>query len=76
MQARSRYPTDLTDRQWRLIEGLVPAIKPGGRPEVHARREIVNAVLYLDSHRVRTADAAQGLPAVADRVHVFCGLAR
>jgi len=55
---RGRYPTDLTDKQWNLIKDLVPAIKPGGRPELHSRREIVNAILYL----TRTGCAWRMLP--------------
>ena len=43
---RTPYPTDLSDRQWRLIEGHVPRPKPGGRPARYARREVVNAILY------------------------------
>lgn len=44
---RRRYPTDLTDAQWAILEPLVPAVKPGGRPLKHPRREIVNALLYV-----------------------------
>ena len=44
---RRRYPTDLTDAQWAILEPLVPAVKPGGRPARHARREIVDAMLYV-----------------------------
>lgn len=44
---RKRYPTDLTDREWAILEPLVPAVKPGGRPAAHARREILNAILYV-----------------------------
>src|ERR1700760_3517306 len=43
--SRTPYPTDLTDRQWKLIEGHVPRPKPGGRPARYARREVVNAIL-------------------------------
>jgi transposase len=43
---RRRYPTDLTDTQWALLAPLIPAPKPGGRPAVHDRRELVNAMLY------------------------------
>src|SRR5438046_5354811 len=43
---RKPYPSDLTDRQWRLVEPWVPRPKPGGRPARYSRREIVNAVLY------------------------------
>ncbi len=44
--SRTRYPTDLTDAQWKLIEALVPRPKPGGRPSKYTRREVVNAILY------------------------------
>jgi transposase len=47
MPPRRRYPTDLTDAQWAILEPLVPAVQPGGRPAKHARREIVNALLYV-----------------------------
>jgi transposase len=44
---RARYPSDLTDAEWRRLEPLVPAPLPGGRPPLHPRREIVNAILYV-----------------------------
>jgi putative transposase len=43
---RRRYATDLTDREWALLAPLIPAPKLGGRPVVHDRRELVNAMLY------------------------------
>lgn len=43
-----RYPSDLTDAQWALIGPLLPPPATGGRAEKHPRREIVNAILYLD----------------------------
>jgi transposase len=47
VSAKPRYPTDLTDRQWELIEPLLPEPPAGtGRPPKHAKREIVNAILY------------------------------
>ncbi|PZG45977.1 IS5/IS1182 family transposase [Spongiactinospora gelatinilytica] len=42
-----RYPSDLTDAQWELIEPVLPGPNTGGRPEKHPRREIVNAILYV-----------------------------
>jgi transposase len=44
---RRRYPTDLTDQEWALLAPLIPAPKPGGRPAIHDRRELVDAMLYL-----------------------------
>ena len=49
MPPESRYPSDLTDRQWELVEPLLPGppAGPAGRPPEHSKREIVNAILYL-----------------------------
>lgn len=44
---RRAYPSDLGDAEWTLLEPLLPAAKPGGRQEVHPRREIVNALFYV-----------------------------
>jgi transposase len=41
-----RYPSDVTDRQWRLIELLIP-VYPGGRPRSTPLRDVVDAVFYL-----------------------------
>jgi putative transposase len=41
---RRAYPSDLRDAEWVIVEPLVPAVKPGGRPARHSRREIVNAI--------------------------------
>ena len=45
---RRIYPSDLTDKQWELLEPLIPDAKPGGRPREVDIREVVNALLYLD----------------------------
>ena len=47
MSTRKPYPSDLTDAEWRILEPLVPAPAPNGRPADYDRREIVNAILYL-----------------------------
>lgn len=44
---RKKYPTDLTDQEWRILELFVPPIKSGGRPAQHSRRDILNAILYV-----------------------------
>ena len=44
---RKAYPTDLTDEQWVLLEPLLPAARPGGRPRSADLREVVNGLLYL-----------------------------
>ena len=44
---RQAYPSDMTDREWWLLEPLIPAAKAGGRPRKYAMREIVNALRYV-----------------------------
>ncbi len=41
------YPSDLSDAEWALVEPLLPPVSKDGRNEVHPRREIVNAILYV-----------------------------
>jgi putative transposase len=45
--ARERYPTDLTDDEWRVLGPLIPPAKPGGRPRSVDLREIINGIRYL-----------------------------
>lgn len=42
-----RYPSDLTDEQWALIEPLIPPGKPGGGKRTVALREVVNGLMYV-----------------------------
>ncbi|MFZ0207099.1 MAG: IS5 family transposase [Roseiarcus sp.] len=42
-----RYPSDVTDAEWALIEPLIPAAKRGGRKRKTDMRQTFNAVMYL-----------------------------
>jgi transposase len=44
---RLRYPTDLMDGEWVLVEPHIRPAKRGGRPRTTNMREVVNAILYL-----------------------------
>lgn len=44
---RSAYLSDLSDREWQLLEPLFTPPRPGGRPITYSRREIVNAIRYV-----------------------------
>jgi transposase len=55
---RPRYPSDVTDKQWTLIEPLLPPPNTDGRYEKHPRREIVNGIFYL----LRTGCSWRQLP--------------
>ena len=56
--ARSAYPSDLTDAQWRLIAKRIPSAMPGGRRRSVDMRDVVNGILYL----VRTGCSWRQLP--------------
>jgi len=58
MATRQAYPSDLNDDEWQILDPLVPAVKSGGRPAAHDRREIVNAILYV----LRTGCQWRALP--------------
>ena len=47
---RNSYPSDLTDKQWAILEPLVPAPRTqrGGRPREVSMREVINTILYLN----------------------------
>jgi hypothetical protein len=32
---RRVYPSDVTDKEWAILEPLIPAAKPGGRPKAN-----------------------------------------
>lgn len=41
------YSTNLTQEQWELIEPLIPAPLPGGRPRETNIWEVMNAIFYV-----------------------------
>jgi putative transposase len=43
---RKSYRSDLTNEQWNLIQGLLPAGKATGRPRTVDLREVVNTIQY------------------------------
>ena len=42
------YPSDLTDRQFALIEPLLPKAKPGGRPRKANLHDVLDAIFYVN----------------------------
>lgn len=42
-----RYPSDLTDAEWAIVEPFVPPSRSGGRPRTTNMREVLNGILYL-----------------------------
>ena len=42
-----RYPSDLTDKEWKLVEPLIPPAKRGGDKRTVNIREVVNGMMYV-----------------------------
>src|SRR6266702_2031448 len=50
-QLRKKYPSDLPDEQWTIVEPLIPPAKlspRGGRPRLVDMREVLNTIFYLN----------------------------
>ena len=43
-----KYPSDLTDDQWQLIQPLIPPGPPGGRDRRTSMCAVVNAIFYIN----------------------------
>jgi transposase len=57
-----RYPSDLTDAEWALIEPLIPPARRGGRPRTVDMREVVNAIFYVLGTGCQWAALPRDLP--------------
>ena len=55
----TNYPSNLTDNQWNLIKNFLSKSKPGGYERKHLKREMLNAIFYLN----KTACQWRYLPA-------------
>lgn len=42
-----RYPSDLTDAEWALVDPFVPPAKRGGRRRTVDVREVLNGIFYI-----------------------------
>ena len=43
----TRYPSDLSDAEWALVEPMIPPAKRGGRPRTVNLREVLNGLFYV-----------------------------
>jgi transposase len=46
-RSKLRYPSDLTDDEWALVEPEIPPAKRGGRPRQKDERELVDGIMYV-----------------------------
>ncbi len=41
------YPSDLSDKEWAMLEPLIPPGKPDGRPREVNMRAVLNGIFYV-----------------------------
>ena len=46
-RSKLRYPSDVTDEEWKLIEPMIPPGKHGGDKRTVVMREVVNGLMYI-----------------------------
>ena len=61
-RSKQRYPSDLTDEEWALIEPLIPPAKHGGRKREVDVREVVNGIMYVLSTGCQWGYVPKDLP--------------
>ncbi len=61
-RTKLRYPSDLTDDEWALINPLIPPAKRGGNKRTIAEREVVNGIMYILATGCQWAALPKGLP--------------
>jgi transposase len=69
---RLRYPSDLTDAEWQLIEPLIPPAKRGGGQRTVVMREVVNGVMYVLSTGCQWRYVPKDLPPRSTVNGYFC----
>ena len=65
-----RYPSDLSEAEWALIEPMIPSAKRGGRRREVNVREVLNAIFYVLSTGCQWL--AAGRPSEAQSRRVAC----
>ena len=58
-----RYPSDLSDDEWKLVEPLIPPGKRGGDKRTVIMREVVNGLMYILSTGCRWEDLPHDIKA-------------
>ncbi len=68
-----RYASDLTDREWALVEPFMLARRKIGRPRTTALRDVVDAILYIASTGCPWAMLANDVPTPSTVQRYFYG---
>lgn len=66
-----RYPSDLSEAEWALIEPMIPPAKRGGRRREVNVREVLNAIFYVLSTGCQWQALPKDLPPKSTAHHYF-----
>ncbi len=73
-RSKLRYPSDLTDDEWGLVEPLIPPGKRGGDKRTVIMREVVNGLMYILSTGCQWRAIPKDLPPkLASTTISICG---
>jgi transposase len=61
-RSRLRYPSDLTDEEWALVEPQIASAKRGGNKRTVDVREVVNGLMYVLSSGCQWRAIPKDLP--------------
>ena len=70
-RSRLRYPSDVTDEEWALVEPLIPPAKRGGNRRHVVVREVINGLMYILSTGCQWRAIPDGPAAALDAVRLF-----
>ena len=57
-----RYPSDLTEAEWIILDPLLPVAQGQGRPRVYVLREIMNGIRYVQRYGIPWDALPKDLP--------------
>src|ERR1700746_2935632 len=67
-----RYPSDLNDEEWGLLEPIIPPARRGGRRREVNMREILNGLMYVLSTGCQWRYIPKDLPPKSTVYRYFC----
>src|SRR6187397_734910 len=70
-----RYPSDLTDEEWALVEPHLPPPRQRSRHKSPERRDVLDAILYVLTTGCQWQRATKGFPPEEHRARLFRRLA-
>lgn len=57
-----RYPSDITNEEWAILEPLLPVATGHGRPRRHPLREVINGIRYVQRYGIPWDAVPKDLP--------------